>query len=95
MSHKNLFIPCRIRRIRFLNTILDCGGCFEGPASIYMAESASVATVEAEDQASETLDPATDALEEQGESKQFPSRLRLALPHPLAERLLGGAVKIN
>ena len=62
---------------------------------MYMAESASVATVEAEDQASETLDPATDALEEQGESKQFPSRFRLALPHPLAERLLGGAVKIN
>ena len=94
MSHKNLFIPCRIRRIRFLNTILDCGGCFEGPASMYMAESASVATVEAEDQASETLDPATDALEEQGESKQFPSRM-LALPHPLAERLFGGAEKIN
>ena len=61
---------------------------------MYMAESASVATVEAEDQASETLEPATDALEEQGESKQFPPRM-LALPQPLAERLFVGAVKIN
>ena len=48
----------------------------------------TVAAVEADDQASETLEPATDALEEQGESMQFPPRM---LVLPLTERLLGGA----
>ena len=49
----------------------------------------TVAAVEADDQASETLEPATDALEEQGESMQFPPSI---LVLPLTERLLGGAV---
>jgi hypothetical protein len=47
----------------------------------------TVAAVEADDQASETLEPATDALEEQGESMQFPPSI---LVLPLTERLLGG-----
>ena len=46
-----------------------------------------MAAVEAVDQASDTDDPATDALEEQGESKPLPRMLVL----PLTERLLGGA----
>ena len=46
-----------------------------------------IAAVEAVDQASDTDDPATDALEEQGESKPLPRMLVL----PLTERLLVGA----
>ena len=48
-----------------------------------------IAAVEAVDQASDTDDPATDALEEQGESKPLPRMLVL----PLTERLLVGAIK--
>ena len=79
------------RRIRFLNTILDCGGC-EGwtPAEAStMSVISVIAAVEAVDQASDTDDPATDALEEQGESKPLPRMLVL----PLTERLLVGAIK--
>ena len=47
-----------------------------------------IAAVEAVDQASDTDDPATDALEEQGESKPLPRMLVL----PLTERLLVGAI---
>ena len=45
-----------------------------------------MAEVEAEDQASETLEPATEALEEQGDSS--PAKLVVL---PLMERLFGGA----
>ena len=48
----------------------------------------TVAEVEADDQASETLEPATDALEEQGDSS--PANV---LVLPLTERLLGGAAR--
>lgn len=49
-----------------------------------------VAAVEVVDQAaSDTLEPATEALEEQGESKQFPPLRILVLP--LTDRLLVGA----
>ena len=43
--------------------------------------------MEAEDQASETLEPATEALEEQGDSS--PAKLVVL---PLMERLFGGAI---
>ena len=46
-----------------------------------------MAEVEAEDQASETLEPATEALEEQGDSS--PAKLVVL---PLMERLFGGAI---
>ena len=53
-----------------------------------MALDISVAEVEADDQASETLEPATDALDEHGDSS--PANVVVL---PLTERLFGGAVE--
>ena len=75
-----------MRLILFRNTILDCGGwlaCM--PESISVTSVA--AAVEAVDHTSDTQDPATEALEEHGESRPLPRMLVL----PLTERLFVGA----
>ena len=89
-----LFIPWRIRRIRFRNTIFDWGGCWEVLLMLAaeLTDSMSiisdpVAEVEVVDHTSETLEPATEALEEHGESWPVPKMLVL----PLTDLLLVGA----
>ena len=77
--------------MRFRSTMLDCGGAGT-EATVSMSNTSPVAAVEAVDQASETLDPATEALEEQGESRQLLPR---TLVLPLTERLFVGAENLK
>ena len=69
--------------------MLDCGGSGSRIPAGSISAISVVAAVEAVDHTSETQDPATEALDEQGESRPLPRMLVL----PLTERLLVGAKK--